>query len=276
MPNFLLKASGLSVIRNGRHILQNAGLTLEAGKIVTLIGPNGAGKTTLVRSVLGLIKVDQGVIEKAPDLRIGYMPQKLHIDASLPLTVTRFLALGGKPRVNLDEILRLTGITQLVSMPMQSLSGGETQRVLLARALLRDPQLLVLDEPVQGVDVTGQSALYALINDIRRTRHCGVLLVSHDLHLVMATTDTVICLNQHICCHGHPEQVTADPAYLALFGEQFAAGQPSPQVALYTHHHDHQHDVHGNVIKGAVPKTESLIQTHSGQCGDHCEHDHHA
>jgi zinc transport system ATP-binding protein len=151
---------------------------------------------------------------------------------------------------------------------MQSLSGGETQRVLLARALLRDPQLLVLDEPVQGVDVTGQSALYALINEIRNRRHCGVLLVSHDLHLVMATTDTVICLNQHVCCEGHPEQVTNDPAYLALFGESLGLNNP-PQVAIYTHHHDHQHDAHGNVINA---KPGAQVHRH----GNHCGHDHHA
>ena len=266
MSEVLIKARNLGVVRNGRHILQRADLTLESGKIVTLIGPNGAGKTTLVRAVLGLIKVDEGEIIKAPDLRIGYMPQKLHIDASLPLTVARFLALGGKARVDLAEILELTGIDKLINMPMQSLSGGETQRVLLARALLRDPHLLVLDEPVQGVDVTGQSALYALINEIRKRRQCGVLLVSHDLHLVMATTDTVICLNQHVCCEGHPEQVTNDPAYLALFGEVLGATNP-PQVAIYTHHHDHQHDAHGNVIK-----TKPGAHVHTSSCG----HDHHA
>ncbi|MFC3114935.1 zinc ABC transporter ATP-binding protein ZnuC [Cellvibrio fontiphilus] len=272
MTDYLIKARGLGVVRNGRHILQNADLDIAAGKIVTLIGPNGAGKTTLVRAVLGLIKVDQGQIETAPDLRIGYMPQKLHLDASLPLTVARFLALGGKARVDLGEILGLTGIYKLIDMPIQSLSGGETQRVLLARALLRDPQLLVLDEPVQGVDVGGQAALYALINDIRNQRHCGVLLVSHDLHLVMATTDTVICLNQHVCCQGHPEQVTNHPAYLALFGDSFGDGgdkagaQLAPQVAIYTHHHDHQHDAHGNVIQGKGP---------DGACGDTCGHHHH-
>lgn len=272
MTDYLIKARGLGVVRNGRHILQNADLDIAAGKIVTLIGPNGAGKTTLVRAVLGLIKVDQGQIETAPDLRIGYMPQKLHLDASLPLTVARFLALGGKARVDLGEILGLTGIDKLIDMPIQSLSGGETQRVLLARALLRDPQLLVLDEPVQGVDVGGQAALYALINDIRNQRHCGVLLVSHDLHLVMATTDTVICLNQHVCCQGHPEQVTNHPAYLALFGDSFGDGgdkagaQLAPQVAIYTHHHDHQHDARGNVIQGKGP---------DGACGDTCGHHHH-
>lgn len=274
MSSALIQARGLGVIRNGRQILQHADLAVEAGKIVTLIGPNGAGKTTLVRAVLGLINVDQGSIEKAHDLRIGYMPQKLHIDASLPLSVSRFLALGGKPRVDLDEIVQLTGISELTNQPMQSLSGGETQRVLLARALLRDPQLLVLDEPVQGVDVTGQSALYALINEIRNHRQCGVLLVSHDLHLVMATTDTVICLNQHVCCQGHPEQVTNDPAYLALFGE-ITGSNNDPQVAIYTHHHDHQHDAHGNVIQSGKGK---LIHRHGPGCdadhGDSCEHNH--
>lgn len=258
----LIKAQGVGVIRNGRHLLKGADLTLESGKIVTLIGPNGAGKTTLVRSVLGLIKIDEGTIEQADDLRIGYMPQKMHLDASLPLNVDRFLLLGGTPRSDLVEIQQLTGIQKLGKTPMQLLSGGETQRVLLARALLRDPQLLVLDEPVQGVDVSGQSALYALINDIRKARNCGVLLVSHDLHLVMATTDTVICLNQHVCCHGHPDTVTNDPAYLALFGATLTGTNTGSQVALYHHHHDHQHDVHGNVIQGGVG------------CTDSCEHHH--
>jgi len=259
MSDFLLEARGVSVKRDGRYLLQNASLSLEPGKIVTLIGPNGAGKTTLVRSVLGLIRIDEGEIRRTPDLRIGYMPQKLHIDSSLPLTVTRFLGLGGKPRLSLSEVMNMTGISRLANASMQSLSGGETQRVLLARALLRDPQLLVLDEPVQGVDVTGQTRLYALINDIRKQRNCAVLLVSHDLHLVMATTDTVICLNQHICCHGHPETVTSDPAYLALFGPT-----QKPAMAIYTHHHDHHHDNHGNVI--GTP--------HDANC--HCDHDTHA
>ncbi len=262
----LINAHSVSVVRNGRYLLKKADLRVDPGKIVTLIGPNGAGKTTLVRSVLGLIKIDDGTITRDKNLRIGYMPQKLNLDASLPLSVARFLTLGGNPRIDLDEALQLTGIENLTSTPMQLLSGGETQRVLLARALLRDPQLLVLDEPVQGVDISGQAALYALINDIRKTRNCGVLLVSHDLHLVMATTDTVICLNQHVCCQGHPAQVTNDPAYLSLFGASFNENGRGhqPQVALYTHHHDHQHDAHGNVVKGGVG------------CTDACEHQHHA
>lgn len=244
MTEPLIKAHNLGVRRGGRAILAGADMTLERGKIVTLIGPNGAGKTTLVRCVLGLIKPDEGRLERGPGLRIGYMPQRLHIDPSLPLSVHRFLTLGGKPRVPLQEVLDMTGIAHLTDAAMTHLSGGETQRVLLARALLRDPNLLVLDEPVQGVDVGGQEALYQLINDIRRQRQCGVLLVSHDLHLVMATTDTVICLNQHVCCHGHPEHVTSDPAYLALFGES-----AKPLVAPYTHHHDHRHDDHGNIVE---------------------------
>lgn len=265
MGEALVRARGVSVKRSGRVLLNNADLTLEPGKIVTLIGPNGAGKTTLVRSVLGLIDIDEGSITRANGLRIGYMPQKLHIEPSLPLTVARFLALGGKPRIAFEEILAQVGITHLRQAAMQSLSGGETQRVLLARALLRDPQLLVLDEPVQGVDINGQAALYNLINEIRKQRQCGVLLVSHDLHLVMANTDTVVCLNQHVCCHGHPEQVTNDPAYLALFG-----ANSQPQVALYTHRHDHQHDARGNIVP--PDSGTSLKGAHPAGC----EHNHHA
>lgn len=239
----LIHGQGLGVRRAGRDLLIDADLVLKAGKIVTLIGPNGAGKTTLVRTILGLMKPDRGTLHRRPGLRIGYMPQKIHIDPSLPLSVKRFLTLGGTPRLPLAEVLALTGITHLCDSRLQSLSGGETQRVLLARALLRDPDLLVLDEPVQGVDVRGQAALYELINTIRLRQGCGVLLVSHDLHLVMANTDTVVCLNQHICCQGRPEEVTIDPAYLELFGDTLA-----PQVALYTHHHDHHHDTHGNIV----------------------------
>lgn len=258
MSQPLLSALNLGVKRQDRTILDKVSLALHPGKIVTLIGPNGAGKTSLVRCLLNLMKPDSGSIERQPNLRIGYMPQKIQLEASLPLTVSRFLSLGGQSRISLDEVILDTGIAKLLQRPMQSLSGGETQRVLLARALLRDPQLLVLDEPVQGVDLAGQIALYELINHIRNRRGCGVLLVSHDLHLVMATSDTVICLNQHICCQGHPEAVTNHPAYLALFGETAPVAKPT--IAIYTHHHDHHHDSHGNVVKGHVH-------------GPHCEHD---
>ena len=235
--NILLEARDINVVRGDRDILKNADLTLRSGQIVTLIGPNGAGKTTLVRVVLGLMEASSGHIQRSPKLRIGYMPQKLHIEPSLPLTVDRFLDLTGCDTSEKITNLGLTGVEHLRYSPMQQLSGGETQRVLLARALLKNPQLLVLDEPVQGVDIAGQAALYQLISRIRDERQCGVLMVSHDLHLVMASTDTVVCLNQHVCCHGHPEKVSADPAYLELFGQAANAS-----VAVYTHHHDHSHD----------------------------------
>ena len=239
----LIEAKALSLKLGERTILESIQLTLAAGKITTLIGPNGAGKTSLVRVLLGLQKPTHGQLWRQPGLRIGYMPQKLHIDPSLPLTAGRFLQLGGAEASQLTEALALTGVEHLLGSPMQLLSGGEVQRVLLTRALARQPQLLVLDEPVQGVDVNGQVALYNLINNIRKTRGCGVLMVSHDLHLVMAHTDEVICLNQHVCCYGHPESVTSHPAYLELFGVKAAQ-----TLAVYTHHHDHKHNLHGDVV----------------------------
>ncbi|GAB3111053.1 zinc ABC transporter ATP-binding protein ZnuC [Aestuariicella hydrocarbonica] len=263
-PQSLIQATDLCLQFGERQILNNVSLNLNAGEIVTLIGPNGAGKTSLVRVVLGLQAASQGTLTRQPNLRIGYMPQKLHIEASLPLSVKRFLqlALRRKSADSLPvilESLQLTGIEHLINNPMHTLSGGETQRVLLARALLRNPDLLVLDEPVQGVDVAGQSRLYQLIADIRDQRGCGVLMVSHDLHLVMAATDTVICLNQHVCCHGHPSSVTEDPAYLELFGQTTHSG-----IAVYTHHHDHHHDIHGD-----VEVSDSAAVHESG-----CEHTH--
>lgn len=260
----LLSAENIAVRRQDRLILDGANLTLHSGEIVTLIGPNGAGKTTLVRCALGLITPDSGQIVRKPDLRIGYMPQKLHIEPSLPLSVDRFLALAGGNAKQRRSALQLVGVEQLQQRPMQRLSGGETQRVLLARALLREPELLVLDEPVQGVDVAGQAALYQLITRIRDERGCGVLMVSHDLHLVMATTDTVVCLNQHVCCHGHPEKVSAHPAYLELFGEA-----TNPSIAVYTHHHDHEHDIHGDISEDQAVCSHNpsldLTKTHSGR-----------
>ncbi len=238
----LVKGSNLGLTFGHQIILQDVNLELERGKVVTLIGPNGAGKSSLVRLVLGLQTPTTGNISRRDGLSIGYMPQKLHLDASLPITVERFLKLAVKSHLAIDSCLELTGVAHLKQSPMHYLSGGETQRVLLARALLRNPDLLVLDEPAQGVDIAGQARLYELITDIRDQHQCGVLMVSHDLHLVMAATDTVICLNQHICCHGHPEAVSGHPAYLELFGKTAPTG-----IAVYTHHHDHDHDMHGNV-----------------------------
>ena len=257
MNEVLLTLDAVALRRHGNTILDDVSLQVRRGEIVTLIGPNGAGKTSLVRIVLGLLKPDRGAVQRQPKLRIGYMPQKLQVDATLPLTVLRFLLLA--PGVNRAQALvALTdvGAAQLAGRPLQQVSGGEMQRVLLARALLRKPDLLVLDEPVQGVDVNGQIELYQLITQLRDRYGCGVLMVSHDLHLVMATTNTVVCLNRHVCCSGGPEQVSTDPAFIALFGEQASA------LAVYSHHHDHAHDLDGEVLDIA----------HSHADGSPCNH----
>jgi zinc transport system ATP-binding protein len=234
----LLKVQNVSLTRDGKKVLDNVSFALDEGEITTLIGPNGAGKTTLIRIVLGLQKATSGSIELKKGIRIGYMPQKLMIDFSLPLSVKAFLKLADNSTQAAKEALELVGVGHLMDSPMAHLSGGETQRVLLARALMRKPQLLVLDEPVQGVDVSGQEALYQLISSIRSNTNCAILMISHDLHLVMAATDQVLCLNHHLCCQGTPEVVSADPVYTELFGVR---------TALYTHHHDHEHGLHGEI-----------------------------
>ena len=240
----LAEASGVDLTIAGNTVLSNVDLAVNEHEIVTLIGPNGSGKSTLVRLVLGLLEADRGQVFLRPGLRIGYMPQRLVIDDSLPLTVDRFLRLGGTAsRRARMAALGETAVSRLADSPIQKISGGEMQRVLLARALLREPDLLVLDEPAQGVDVTGQAELFKLITDIRDRRGCGVLMVSHDLHLVMASTDTVVCLNHHVCCTGHPETVTRHPAYIELFGPL-----ATEELAVYTHRHDHHHGPDGEVV----------------------------
>lgn len=229
----LVKLNNIRVEFRQHVALRDISLSVHRGEIITLIGPNGAGKSTLVRVVLGLLTPQQGEIQRQPKLRIGYMPQKVLIDEILPLTVERFLRLSGESRVaKISQVLTEVGALQVQQRPIQQISGGEMQRVLLARALLRDPDLLVLDEPIQGVDINGQYELYHLIAQIRDRHHCGILMVSHDLHLVMSATDYVICLNQHVCCSGHPAAVSQNPAYLALFGSKVAN-----DLAIYTHHH---------------------------------------
>ena len=235
----LIDAKQLSFARGGKTILQDISMQVSRGEIVTIIGPNGAGKSSLLKILLGLEKHDSGTLKTNAMLRVGYMPQQLQLSPHLPLTVERFLALAKASKDEIKIAAHTVSISGLLSQAMQNLSGGEQQRVLLARAILRKPNLLVLDEPVQGVDIAGQAALYRLIGQLRDQLNCGVLMVSHDLHLVMAETDTVVCLNQHICCKGHPAIVSAHPAYLELFGKPLDSA-----LALYTHHHDHTHE-HG-------------------------------
>ena len=244
----LIEATAVSVRFGAVNALEHVALTVRDGEIVTLIGPNGSGKTTLVRSVLGLVTPDRGTVARRAGIRIGYVPQHLAVDRTLPMSVRRFLALGGPAtRADMARTLSEVGAPEVLDRPVAELSGGELKRVLLARALLRGPDLLVLDEPTAGVDIAGQVELYSLIKTIRDRRNCGVLLVSHDLHLVMAATDQVVCLNHHVCCHGRPEAVRRDPEYLALFGAGAAAA-----LAVYTHHHDHHHDISGEAVPDAA------------------------
>lgn len=243
--NTLAVANDVGLMIGKRRILEDINLRLKKGRITTLIGPNGAGKTSLLRILLGLITPTEGTIGHYPGLRIGYMPQKIMIDPVLPISVHRFLKLGGSfSRQQLGDVLQEVGVTHLLDQPIQSVSGGEMQRILLARALLRKPQLLVLDEPAQGVDMGQQGEVFNLIARLRDRYDCGVLMVSHELHLVMAAADEVICLNRHVCCTGKPEMVSRHPAYRALFGDKINAN-----IALYTHHHDHTHTLSGEVIK---------------------------
>ncbi len=255
----LIEARDVSVYFRDRTILDRVDLHVARGEIVTVVGLNGAGKSTLVRALLGLITPQGGRIVRQPGLRIGYSPQHLHPDATLPLSVARFLTLGARsPRKRLAALLAEVGVADVLDSPMADISGGELHRVLLARALLRKPDLLVLDEPLAGVDVAGQSELYRLIAEIRDRYACGVLLVSHDLHVVMAATDRVVCINHHVCCTGHPESVTRHPEFVALFGRHVA-----DVLAVYAHDHDHQHDVAGEPIplEGIAAPTASPSAT---------------
>ncbi len=242
----IIEAYDLGVRRNGRWLVRNVSLVLNDGEIVTLIGPNGGGKSTTAKALLNLIELDEGRVSRRDGLVIGYVPQKLAIDWTLPLTVRRLMTLTGRaPLDSIKEALSLVGIEHLIDVQVQTLSGGEFQRALLARAILRKPDLLVLDEPVQGVDFSGMIALYELINEIRKKLGCGVLLISHDLHIVMAQTDQVVCLNGHVCCSGAPHTVVENKAYKDLFGQA-----SSDAIALYQHHHDHSHGEHGEIIQG--------------------------
>ena len=259
----LLRLSGINLQRGGKILLQDVHLSVCAGEIVTLIGPNGAGKSMLVKIALNLLQPDRGTVERRHGLSIGYVPQKIEFDQTLPLTVRRFLKLQSRhPQASAEHALTqaldqagvsdlgdLGGLNELRDAPLQSLSGGEMRRVLLARALLREPDLLIMDEPAAGMDIHGQTELYRLVQNIRERRQCGILLVSHDLFMVMAATDRVFCLNRHLCCSGQPEDVRQHPQFLALFGDRVAQ-----ELAVYHHRHDHEHDLHGDIE--APPATE--------------------
>lgn len=231
----LLQARHIFKHYHGKAAVSDVSLTVSASERVTIIGPNGGGKTTLLKLLLGLAAPDNGEITRKATLNIGYVPQRVSINSAMPMSVEWFLTLyAGKETI--APMAALTGIAGILSRSVHTLSGGEWQRVLLARALLKKPELLVLDEPMQGIDIAGQAQMYALINHAAKTLHAAVLMVSHDLHVVMSGTDHVVCLNHHICCEGHPHAVKEDAAYRDLFAPDVANN-----LAIYTHHHDHEH-----------------------------------
>lgn len=251
MANLLVKLAQVSVIAkdSNKILLDNINLSVGPQQIISIIGPNGAGKTTLIKAIVGLTPISSGQRYLASNLKIGYVPQKFVINPNLPLTVKYFLtnlAPGKFSTIDFAKVCETVDIQSLLNQALQSLSGGELQRVLLARALLISPDLLVLDEPVQGVDVIGQAKLYELIYSIKNQYNCAVVLVSHDLHIVMQKADTVVCLNKHICCSGHPEAISSDPEFTKLFGN---LNLDTKTLGVYTHYHDHQHDLKGKVIK---------------------------
>jgi len=243
VPEFLIRGVDLTVERAGRRLINSVSLTIAPGRIITLVGPNGAGKTTLIRVLLGLLPPDAGKVERQSGLVVGYVPQRFHVPNNLPMSVDTFLHLAGRgTALHRHEILERLAANHLRHASLHNLSGGELQRVLLARALLRQPDLLVLDEPAQGLDLHGERELYRLIAGLRDEQGCAVLMISHDLHLVMAATDEVICLERHICCTGKPEDISRHPEYLRMFGPGWEG------LAFYQHRHDHHHDLHGDVV----------------------------
>jgi zinc transport system ATP-binding protein len=236
MLKTIVKVSHVAFSIGRTEILADINLKVNKGDVVTIIGPNGAGKSTLLRIILGLIKPTSGEALIREKTTIGYMPQKLTLDPSLPITVDYFLRLSSqKIKLSVEDALDSVGATRLQNASMHDLSGGEFQRVLLARAIMSLPDLLVLDEPVQGVDISGQQALYELLAQIRKRWGCAMVIVSHDMHMVFSASDQVVCLNKHVCCQGRPEAIIKDPEYKSLFG---------PVVAPYKHDHSHDHD-HG-------------------------------
>ncbi len=238
----LIAAEGIDLRRGSVPVLEGVSLRIAAGEIVTLVGPNGSGKTTLLRVLIGALRPDRGRVMRRAGLRIGYVPQRLQIDATLPLTVRRFLDLPSRvSEADARAALDRAGIGGTAGQQMAELSGGQFQRALLARATLNRPELLILDEPTQGLDQPGQAEFYRLVERVRAELGCAILMVSHELHVVMSASDRVICLNRHVCCEGTPAVVSAAPAYRELFGTGTGGA-----LALYRHVHDHHHDHAGH------------------------------
>lgn len=239
----LLSLDNVGIQRSEKWLVRGVSMDINPGEIVTIIGPNGSGKSTTAKTALGIMTPDEGVVHHKPNLNVSYVPQKLEINWTLPLTVNRFLQLTYQTsKKNIEAALDATETLHLINAQMNALSGGEFQRVLLARAILKLPELLVLDEPVQGVDYNGEIALYQLIEDIRHQLNCGILLISHDLHVVMSTTDRVICLNGHVCCSGTPASVASSSEFKSLFGSHAAS-----RLSFYEHNHDHEHLPDGRI-----------------------------
>ena len=242
--DFLVKIENAGIFRSSKWLVRDVSQEVSQGQIVTLIGPNVSGKTTTAKMVLNILKPDEGFVISNTG-RVAYVPQKINVDWTMPLRVFDFMKITGDLSENdMKENLKLTGVERLIYSELRNLSGGEFQRVLIARAIAKKPELLVLDEPVQGVDFNGEIALYNLIKQISDSLNCGILLISHDIHFVMSSTDHVICLNGHICCSGSPSSVAKNPSYIELFGEHTAS-----TLSLYKHHHDHSHGADGRIEK---------------------------
>ena len=240
----LVKLENAGVYRSSKWLVRGISLEINQGQIVTLIGPNGSGKTTTAKMILNILNTDEGLV-KGHANKMAYVPQKINIDWTMPLRVIDFMKITNSlNNTQITESLSMTGVDKLLYNQIHSLSGGEFQRVLIARAIAKKPDLLVLDEPVQGVDFNGEIALYNLIKEISVNLNCGILLISHDMHFVMSTTDHVICLNGHICCSGSPSNVVKNPEYIKLFGEH-----NSETLSYYQHQHDHSHNHDGSISK---------------------------
>ena len=225
----LIKINDLNIQYGNKKVLQNFNLLLAEREIVTIVGPNGSGKTTLFKAIIGTAPIKTGTVELKPNLKIGYVPQQLNIDRSLPLTVDRFLRLTQNKFKN---TLKIVNIEDILNHQISNLSVGQMQRVLLASAILNRPDVLLLDEATRGLDQPGTAAFYRLVETIRKETGCAILMISHDLHVVMAASDRVICLNTHICCEGAPQAVARSPEYKALFGPDIDGA-----FALYQHSH---------------------------------------